>query len=93
MRQLPYCSIFCGMTGREVTDMIYTRGLERRLLFNSDTLMNPSTRAVFENCRRFFSRRHGKYVGADLFDQESEIRADKQSRKAAIRSQSRGGPR
>ena len=38
MRPLRYCSIFFGMAGREVTDMISTRELERRLRLDSDIL-------------------------------------------------------
>ena len=85
MKQLPYCSIFCGMTGREITDMTCTHEMERSLRLNSGILMNPSSKAVFESCRRYSTKRLGNCAGAELFDPESEGRESKRSKKAVTR--------
>ena len=92
MKQFPYYSISCGMTEREVTDMIFTRGLGRRSRLESGILMSPSLMGQLESCRRYFSKRLGSYAGAELFGRGSETPATKRSQKAVIRSQSRGAP-
>ena len=89
---IAYCSIFCGMTGRKITDMTYTHEMERSLRLDSGIRMSTTWRVHFENCRRYSTKRLGSCAGAELFDPGFESRASKRSKKAVIRSQSRGGP-